>query len=141
MNEMFENVQAFHMTYGQPAEITPRALPQDRVQLRLDLILEELVELEEALLKGDVVETYDASIDILYVTHGVLVETGMMPGPGFREVQRSNMSKLGADGKPIKSRGMELDGFPAGKVLKGPGYFKPDLRRVLMEDLGWDGNE
>lgn len=129
-------VRQFHLTYGQPAEISPRALPQDRVGLRLDLILEELVELEEALLKGDAVETYDALIDILYVTIGTGVETGMNLAPGFREVHRSNMSKLGEDGKPIKSRGMELDGFPAGKILKGPGYFKPDLKAVL-DKLGY----
>lgn len=125
-------VRSFHLTYGQPAELIPRALPKDRVGLRLDLILEELIELEDALLKGDVVETYDALIDILYVTIGTGVESGMALAPGFVEVHRSNMSKLGEDGKPIKSRGMELDGFPVGKVLKGPGYFKPDLKEVLF---------
>ena len=134
--DMESAVRAFHLTYEQPAELTPRALPQDRVELRLDLILEELIELEDALLKGDVVETYDALIDILYVTIGTGVESGMALTPGFREVHASNMSKLGEDGTPIKSRGMELDGFPAGKVLKGPGYFKPDLKGVLVR-LGY----
>lgn len=130
---MQDDVETFHSTYGQPVAHSPQALPMDRVDLRLGLIKEEYLELEEALLKGDPVESYDAAIDILYVTYGLLVEMGMKAQPGFTEVQRSNMSKLGADGLPIKSRGMEFDGFPEGKVLKGPNYFKPDLRRVLTE--------
>jgi phosphoribosyl-ATP pyrophosphohydrolase len=121
------------MTYGQPFALSPQPLPADRVYLRLKLIDEETEELEEALLKGDAVEAYDAALDILYVTFGLLVEMGMDAQAGFDEVHRSNMSKLGEDGLPIKSRGMELDGFPEGKVLKGPNYFKPDLRRVLTE--------
>lgn len=130
---MQHDVMMFHMTYGQPFALSPQPLPADRVHLRLRLIDEETDELEEALLKGDAVEAYDAALDILYVTFGLLVEMGMDAQAGFDEVQRSNMSKLGADGLPIISRGMELDGFAEGKVLKGPNYFKPDLRRVLTE--------
>lgn len=138
VTNMQVDVRTFHRTYGQPVVWDPTPLPKDRIELRLDLILEELIKLEDALLKGDLLETYDAAIDILYVTTGIFVETGTLAEPGWNEVQRSNMSKLGEDGKPIKSRGMELDGFPVGKVLKGPGYFKPDLRAVLHRQ-GWTG--
>jgi hypothetical protein len=140
---MFEDVKKFHETYGQPVGKFPHALDQDRIELRVGLIREEFEdELIPSLLSNDAVETYDAAIDILYVTMGLLVEMGMDPKPGFDEVQSSNMSKLGADGKPILSRGMEEDGFPAGKVLKGPGYFRPDLSAVLMKmGLGLDVHE
>lgn len=133
---MQDGVREFHETYGAVVGDAPRALPEERKELRVKLIEEELQELREALAKDDAVETYDAAIDILYVTLGLLVECGMDAGPGFDEVQRSNMSKLGADGQPIISRGMDLDNFPEGKVLKGPNYFKPDLRRVLNEQGG-----
>lgn len=128
---MQDDVRIFHTTYGQPVATEPQMLPDNRKQLRLGLIAEELQELEEAFDNDDPVEAYDAAIDILYVTFGLLVEMGMDAQPGFDEVQRSNLSKLGADGKPIISRGEEFDGFPVGKVLKGPGYFRPDLREVL----------
>lgn len=142
MNDMFKDVKKFHETYGQPAPMLPQALPEDRKQLRLGLIAEELQELEEALDNNDAVETYDAAIDILYVTMGLLVEMGLDPQGGWDEVQSSNMSKLGADGQPIKSRGMALDGYPEGKVLKGPNYFKPNLKLVLKDmGLGLDIHE
>lgn len=133
---MQDGVREFHETYGAVVGESPRALPRERIELRVGLIAEEFKELQDALDAGDAVETYDAAIDILYVTLGLLVECGMDAAPGFDEVQRSNMSKLGADGKPIISRGMAADGFPMGKVLKGPNYFKPDLRRVLNEQGG-----
>jgi predicted HAD superfamily Cof-like phosphohydrolase len=132
MNDMQDMVQRFHETYGHPVGETPRAIPPEQVDLRIKLIKEEFNELIEALEKGDIVETYDASLDILYVVFGLLTVGGMDAEPGFAEVQASNMSKLGADGLPILSRGEELDGFPEGKVLKGPNYFKPDLLRVLI---------
>lgn len=130
---MQDDVRLFHTTYGQPAPEKPQMLPTSRMGLRLGLIEEETVELRNALATNDLVETVDAAIDILYVTFGLLVEMGIDAQPLFDEVQRSNLSKLGADGKPILSRGETIDGFPADKVLKGPNYFKPDLRRVLRE--------
>lgn len=133
MESMQGGVRVFHQTYGAPVGDKPQALPEERKSLRLKLIEEELQELREALEDDDVVETADAAIDILYVTLGLLVEMGIDAEPLFYEVQRSNMSKLGADGKPIISRGLALDGFPAGKVLKGPSYSRPDLARVLRE--------
>jgi predicted HAD superfamily Cof-like phosphohydrolase len=137
MNRMQSQVAEFHRAFGVHAGGTvPRALPAELVELRVGLIAEELDELRQALLAGDVVETYDAALDILYVTFGLLDLINADAESGMNEVQASNMSKLGTDGRPILSRGMELDGFPAGKVLKGPHYFKPRLDRVLA-DQGW----
>lgn len=139
MEKMQRGVLDFHETYGAYVGPNPQALPTDRVELRIGLIKEEFVdELIPALESGDALEAYDAALDIIYVTLGLLVEMGMDAEPGFDEVQRSNMSKLGADGLPIISRGIEQDGFPAGKVLKGPNYFKPDLAKVL-KNQGWEG--
>lgn len=137
MNDMQSLVREFHKRFGHPAPDAPQMLAEEHKQLRIGLIAEELQELEEALGNDDIIETYDAAIDILYVTFGLLVAMGLDAEPGFTEVQASNMSKLGADGQPILSRGEELDGYPAGKVLKGPGYFRPDLAAVLrsMEAL------
>lgn len=131
MNRMQEQVQKFHEVMGQPVGDYPQMLLPERKDLRLKLIKEELKELEEAFEKDDLTEAYDACLDILYVTMGTLVELGLDAEPGFDQVQESNMSKLGADDKPIHSRGEELDGFPKGKVLKGPNYFKPNLRNEV----------
>jgi len=128
-NPMQQQVQAFHEANGAPVGTTPTPLAADRVDLRIGLIREELDELIEAVRAGDLVETYDAALDILYVTFGLLVELGTDAQAGFDEVQASNMSKLGDDGKPILSDG--TDGYPLGKILKGPHYFRPDLRAVL----------
>lgn len=124
-------VREFHEVYGAPVASAPRALPKSRKKLRIGLIKEELKELRVAIKANDPVGIYDACLDLLYVIFGLLVETGMDARPGFEEVHRSNMSKLGADGKPIISRGEELDGYPAGKVLKGPNYFVPKLDQLL----------
>lgn len=133
MIEQQKMVHEFHSLYGIPVADTPTPLPADRVHLRVGLIREELEELEEALTDADPVATYDAAIDIMYVTLGMLVEMGMDVEPGFAEVHRSNLSKLGPDGAPIISRGEDVDGYPAGKVLKGPDYSPPNLARVLNE--------
>lgn len=133
MIEQQKMVHEFHSLYGIPVADTPTPLPADRVHLRVGLIREELEELEEALTDADPVATYDAAIDIMYVTLGMLVEMGMDVEPGFAEVHRSNLSKLGPDGAPIISMGEDVDGYPAGKVLKGPDYSPPDLARVLNE--------
>ena len=119
----FESVKKFMETFGQ--EIKEKAgFPNDKItSLRHDLIKEELEELKEAIDKKDIKEVADALTDILYVTYGAGHAFGIDLDKCFKEVQDSNMSKLGSDGKPIfNSRG---------KVMKGPNYFKPDLTKFV----------
>ena len=92
-------------------------------QLRISLIQEELDELKEAMANNDLLEVADALTDLLYVTYGAGHAFGIDLDKCFNEVQNSNMSKLGEDGKPIYN---EL-----GKVMKGPNYFKPDLTKFV----------
>lgn len=127
-------VRLFRETFGLPVSNTPRALTQAEAELHIKLIREEFEkELVPALLEGDIVEIYDAGIDVIYYVIGMLSNAGMLLEPGFDEVQRSNMSKLDpVTGKAILSRGEELDGAPLGKVLKGPDYFVPDFRKLLI---------
>ena len=110
-------------TFGQ--EIKEKAcFPDDKiVSLRYDLIKEELDELKEAVDKKDIKEVADALTDILYVTYGAGHAFGIDLDRCFEEVQNSNMSKLGSDGKPIYN--------DKGKVMKGPNYFKPDLGKFV----------
>ena len=119
----FENVRKFMETFGQ--EIREKAgFPNDKItSLRYDLIKEELNELKEALDKKDIKEVADALTDILYVTYGAGHAFGINLDNCFNEVQSSNMSKLGSDGKPIYNE--------KGKVMKGPNYFKPDLNKFV----------
>ena len=119
----FNKVKTFMNTYGQ--EVKERAtFPENKiVQLRIDLIEEELNELKEAVRNNDIVEVADALTDILYVTYGAGHSFGVDLDKCFDEVQRSNMSKLGVDGKPIYNE--------SGKVMKGPNYFKPNLRKFI----------
>ena len=121
----FESVRKFMLTFGQ--EIKEKAtFPSEKIMnLRLELIKEELVELEDALSKKDIKEVADALTDILYVTYGAGHAFGINLDKCFKEVQSSNMSKLGNDGKPIYNDN--------GKVLKGPNYFKPDLSKFLND--------
>ena len=115
----FSKVKTFMNTYGQDVK-EQASFPDDKiVQLRVDLIEEELNELKEAIENNDIVEVADALTDILYVTYGAGHSFGVDLDECFEEVQRSNMSKLGEDGKPIYNE--------QGKVMKGPGYFKPNL--------------
>ena len=93
------------------------------IKLRYDLINEELEELKQAIKDKDIKEIADALTDILYVTYGAGHAFGIDLDKCFNEVQKSNMSKLGADGKPIYNE--------SGKVMKGPSYFKPDLNKFL----------
>ena len=119
-------VEEFHETYGLPVE-SAQTLGDAKTQaLRVNLLEEEVQELKEALEQGDVQETLDALIDIQYVLDGAFLSFGMqhVKQAAFDEVHRSNMSKLGADGKPIRR---ESDG----KVMKGPDYFKPDLGQFV----------
>ena len=120
----FESVRKFMETFGQ--EIREKAeFPNEKVtSLRHDLIKEELDELKEAIDNQDIKEVADALTDILYVTYGAGHAFGINLDKCFKEVQNSNMSKLGSDGKPIYNN--------KGKVMKGPNYFKPDLNKFLV---------
>ena len=119
----FENVRKFMETFGQ--EIKEKAsFPNDKItSLRYDLIKEELDELKEAIDNRDLKEVADALTDILYVTYGAGHAFGINLDKCFEEVQNSNMSKLGSDGKPIYNEN--------GKVMKGPSYFKPNLTKFV----------
>ncbi len=119
----FKSVKIFMETFGQ--EIKEKAsFPDDKISsLRYDLIKEELDELKDAMDKKDIKEVADALTDILYVTYGAGHAFGIDLDKCFEEVQNSNMSKLGSDGKPIYNE--------KGKVMKGPNYFKPDLRKFV----------
>ena len=121
-----EQVCEFHQTYGLPVESSPNISDQKTNDLRINLIAEELDELKEALKSGDVVETLDALIDLQYVLDGAFLSFGLhdVKEAAFAEVHRSNMSKLGDDGKPIRR---ESDG----KVMKGPNYFVPDMSQFI----------
>ena len=119
----FERVKKFMETFGQ--EIKEKAsFPSDKItSLRYELIKEELDELKEAIDKKDIKELADALTDILYVTYGAGHAFGIDLDKCFEEVQNSNMSKLGKDGKPIYNE--------KGKVMKGPNYFKPNLSKFV----------
>ena len=119
----FQNVKKFMQTFDQ--EIKSKAeFPNEKiVQLRYELIKEELEELNQAIKDKDIKEVADALTDILYVTYGAGHAFGVDLDKCFNEVQQSNMSKLGSDGKPIYNEN--------GKVMKGPKYFKPDLNKFL----------
>ena len=119
----FSSVKKFMETFGQ--EVKNKAeFPNEKIQdLRISLIEEELSELKEAIENKDIIEVADALTDILYVTYGAGHAFGIDLDKCFDEVQRSNMSKLDENGKPI------FDEF--GKVLKGPNYFKPNLEKFV----------
>ncbi len=119
----FEKVKKFMQTFGQEIKINP-TFPDDKIaNLRLKLIEEELSELKVAIREKDIAEVADALTDILYVTYGAGHSFGIDLNKCFDEVQNSNMSKLGNDGKPIYNED--------GKVMKGPNYFKPNLKKYL----------
>ena len=119
----FEKVGLFMTTFGQEVKKKP-SLSSDKINnLRINLIQEELNEFMEAISNKDLKEAADALTDILYVTYGAGHAFGINLDNCFDEVQRSNMSKLGNDGKPIYNE--------HGKVMKGPNYFKPDLKKFL----------
>lgn len=128
-----EQVQEFHETYGLPVESQPNISDAQTKELRINLLAEELDELKEALENDDILETLDALIDLQYVLDGAFLSFGLqdVKDAAFNEVHRSNMSKLGEDGKPIRREG-------DGKVMKGPNYFKPDIAQFLKEHLQKD---
>ena len=119
----FEKVKQFMQTFGQEVKTKASFSDEKTNQLRLDLISEELEELKNAMESKDLLEVADALTDILYVTYGAGHAFGINLDKCFDEVQNSNMSKLGSDGKPIYNE--------SGKVMKGPDYFKPDLSKFL----------
>ena len=119
----FEKVGYFMKTFGQEIK-TSADLSTDKINsLRVSLINEELEELKKAISDKNIVEVADALTDILYVVYGAGHAFGINLDKCFKEVQDSNMSKLGEDGKPIYNE--------HGKVMKGPKYFKPDLSKFL----------
>ena len=119
----FEDVKHFMTTYGQEVK-TKSEFPEEQIiKLRIDLIKEELNELTDAIKQRNLVEVADALTDILYVTYGAGHSFGINLDLCFTEVQRSNMSKLGEDGKPIYNE--------HGKVMKGSNYIKPNLKQFI----------
>ena len=119
----FKKVGIFMQTFGQDVKTKPSFSTDKINKLRIDLIKEELEELREAMNKKDLLEVADALTDILYVTYGAGHAFGINLDECFDEVQKSNMSKLDKNGKPLYNE--------AGKVMKGPNYFKPDLSKYL----------
>ncbi len=126
MKSKIDAVAKFHQSFGLGVSETPRAdLGEAKNLLRYNLMDEENEEYYEAAQNGDLVEVADALGDMLYILCGTILEHGMQHiiEDVFEEIQRSNMSKLGENGKPIYRED--------GKVLKGPGYFKPDIKTIL----------
>ena len=119
----FQKVGIFMKTFGQEVKNKAELGDEKLNQLRISLINEELDELKTAIKDNNILEVADALTDILYVTYGAGHSFGVDLDKCFDEVQKSNMSKLGDDGKPIYNE--------AGKVMKGPGYFKPDLSKFI----------
>ena len=119
----FNKVGTFMKTFGQEVKTKPSFSTDKINKLRIDLIKEELDELQEAMKNNDLLEVADALTDILYVTYGAGHAFGIDLDKCFDEVQNSNMSKLDENGKPIYN--------DAGKVMKGPKYFKPDLSKFI----------
>ena len=119
----FEDVKKFMETFGQMVRTKPQFPDEKTMQLRYDLIKEELNELEQAMKTKDLKEVADALTDILYVTYGAGFAYGIDLDKCFKEVQRANMSKLGKDGKPIYNE--------KGKVMKGPDYLEPNLKQFV----------
>ena len=119
----FEDVKKFMKTFGQIVRTKPQFPDDKTMQLRYDLIKEELDELKQAMESKNLVEIADALTDILYVTYGAGYAYGIDLDKCFKEVQRANMSKLGKDGKPIYNE--------KGKVMKGPNYYGPNLKQFV----------
>jgi predicted HAD superfamily Cof-like phosphohydrolase len=120
----FNKVGTFMKTFGQEVKTKPSFSTDKINKLRVDLINEELNELQEAMKNNDLLEVADALTDILYVTYGAGHAFGIDLDKCFSEVQNSNMSKLDENGKPIYNN--------AGKVMKGPNYFKPNLSKFVL---------
>jgi len=126
MKKKIQAVKEFHTAFGLGMHEEPKVnIGDDRKLLRFNLMKEENEEYLEAVQNNDLVETADALGDMLYILCGTIIEHGMQYkiDEVFNEIQRSNMSKLGKDGKPIYRED--------GKVMKGPNYFKPNIKAIL----------
>jgi predicted HAD superfamily Cof-like phosphohydrolase len=119
----FQKVKVFMESFGQEVKKKPSFASHKINNLRYNLIKEELEELKKAIDENDLLEVADALTDLLYVTYGAGHAFGIDLDKCFEIVQKSNMSKLGQDGKPIYNE--------YGKVMKGPNYFKPDLNKII----------
>ncbi len=128
MKNKLKAVQEFHKAFGLGIQQKPVAnLSENKLKLRFNLMAEENEEYLEAAKENDVIEVADALGDMLYILCGTILEHGMQYKieEVFDEIQRSNMSKLGADGKPIYRED--------GKVMKGPNYFKPNISEIIVD--------
>lgn len=125
MDKVQKQVREFHIKYGVPTHNVPQFPEPRRAMLRIDLIEEEFEEFQEAIYSRNLTGVADALADLLYVTYGAALEFGLDMEPIMDEVQRSNMSKLGADGLPIYSEN--------GKVLKGPNFTPPDIQGEIAK--------
>lgn len=126
MKKQLQAVQEFHESFGLGVSRAPKAdLGEQKNLLRFNLMKEENEEYLEAVQNNDLVEIADALGDMLYILCGTILEHGLQHKieDVFEEIQRSNMSKLGEDGKPIYRED--------GKVMKGPNYFKPNFETIL----------
>ena len=121
----FLKVKTFMSIFGQEIKTKPGFPAEQILRLRLKLIKEEFDELKSAIANNDIIEVADALTDILYVTYGAGHSFGIDLDKCFEEVQKSNMSKLDKNGKPIYNK--------IGKIMKGPNYFKPDLKKILFK--------
>ncbi len=119
----FNDVKTFMHAFGQEVEVKAKFPNEKIIKLRYELIQEELEEFKKAMETKNLKEIADALTDILYVTYGAGHSYGIDLDKCFSEVQRSNMSKLGEDGKPIYNE--------KGKVMKGPKYFEPNLKQFI----------
>ena len=119
----FDKVKEFMITFGQEVKNNPEFPNEKIIELRKKLIDEEFNELKQAIEDNDIVEVADALTDILVVTYGAGIAFGIDLDKCFDEVHKSNMSKLSEDGQPIYNE--------YGKVMKGPNYFKPNLKKIL----------
>lgn len=130
MKKQLESVKLFHQSFGLGvSEVTKADLGESVNMLRFNLMKEENEEYLEAVQNNDIVEIADALGDMLYILCGTIIEHGLQHKieEVFDEIQRSNMSKLGEDGKPIYRED--------GKVMKGPNYFKPDFTKIFDDSL------
>lgn len=128
IHSLISCVEKFHDSFGISNNYEPTTqLSQQDIQLRFDLLKEENEEYINAAKSGDMVEVADALGDLMYILFGTIMKHGMQHKivEVFEEIQRSNMSKLGEDGKPIYRED--------GKILKGPNYFKPDIKSILNQ--------
>jgi len=128
MKNKLSAVTVFHKAFGLGVNNTPTTdIDESTINLRFSLMDEENKEYLEAIKNNDMIEVADALGDMLYILCGTIITHGMQDviDDVFEEIQRSNMSKLGSDGKPIYRED--------GKVLKGPNYFKPDISKILNQ--------